>query len=162
MYLFYLLFSWLKLIQKLLTLQIKERDYLTSLAWYTQVNDKSNHARNNTLPCIELVFFTKQNVICKHGIDVSIFNKYHDNITYAKINFWIPFRPVYISDIEDLKRTISKNYWNKTLENNFIDAKGKVFNETLLNLFRNHSPSQKTKRHYRQAPVETQLTIKEY
>ena len=48
---------------------------LTSSAGYTQVVDNPIHVVSNSLSCIDLMICTRQNVISKHGVDVSIFDQ---------------------------------------------------------------------------------------
>ena len=48
---------------------------LTSSAGYTQIIGKPTHAVNSSMSCIDLIFCTNINVISKHGVDVSIFDK---------------------------------------------------------------------------------------
>ena len=56
---------------------------LTSSVGYTQINDKPTHVINNSTSCIDLRFFTNQNVISKYGVDASIFDKCHQNIIFS-------------------------------------------------------------------------------
>ena len=56
---------------------------LTLSAGYTQINDKPTHVINNSTSCIDLRFFTNQNVISKYGVDASIFDKRHQNIIFS-------------------------------------------------------------------------------
>ena len=46
------------------------------------------------MSCTDLIFCTKQNVISKHGVDVSIFDKCHHDIIYGilygTINIRVP------------------------------------------------------------------------
>ena len=45
------------------------------------------------MSCIGLIFCTNSNVISKHGVDVSIFEKCHHNINFGKINICVPLPP---------------------------------------------------------------------
>lgn len=67
---------------------------LTSLARYKQVVDKLTHVVNNSLSCIDLIICTKKNVISKHGIDVSIFDKCYHNTICGKINIRVLLPPL--------------------------------------------------------------------
>ena len=58
---------------------------LTSSAGYSQIIDKPTHIVNSSMPCINLIFCTDKNVISKHGVDVSVFEKCHHNIIFGKI-----------------------------------------------------------------------------
>ena len=47
---------------------------------------KPNHILSNSFPCIDLIFCNNQNLILKHGVDLSIFEKCHRNIIFGKID----------------------------------------------------------------------------
>ena len=68
----------------------QELDSLTSSAAYAQIIDKPTHIVNNSMSCIDLVFCTNANIISKHGVDVSIFEKCHHNTIFGKINIRVP------------------------------------------------------------------------
>ena len=109
---------------------------------------------------IDLKFCTNTNVISKHGIDVSIFEKCHHNIIFGKIEISVPLPPAYVREVwdyskanaENIKKAISSFNWNKAFENLSIDAKVELLNETLLNILRNYIPNKKIKWDYRQPP----------
>ena len=96
-------------------------------------------------------FCTNLNVISKHGVDVSIFEKCHHNIIIGKIDIHVSVPPAYVREVwdcskanaENIKKTISNFNWNKAFENFSIDAKVELLNETLLNIFRNYIPNKK-------------------
>ena len=112
------------------------------------------------MSCIDLIFCTNTNVISKHGVDVSIFEKCHHNIIFGKTDIHVPLPPAYIREVwdyskanaENIKKVISSFNWNKTFENLSIDAKVELLNETLLNIFRNYIPNKKIECDYRQPP----------
>ena len=70
--------------------------------------DKSTHAVNSSMPCIDLIFCTNLNVISKHGVDVTIFDKRHHDIIYGKINIRVPLPPTYVREVWDYRRQIVK------------------------------------------------------
>ena len=112
------------------------------------------------MSCIDLIFCTNTNVISKHGVDVSIFEKCHCNIVFGKIDIRVPLPPVYLHEVwdyskanaENIKKAISSFNWNKAFENLSIDAKVELLNETLLNILRNYIPNKKIKWDYHQPP----------
>ena len=103
------------------------------------------------MSCIDLIFCTNTNVISKHGVDVSIFEKGHHNIIFGKFDICVPLPPAYVREVwdyskanaENIKKAISSFNWNKAFENLSIDAKVELLNETLLNIFRNYIPNKK-------------------
>ena len=98
-----------------------ELDSLTLPAGYTQIIAKSLLAVSSSISCIDLIFCTNLNVISKHSVDVSTFDKYHHDIIYGKINIGVPLPPIYVreiwnyrrTNIENSKKTISNFNWNK-------------------------------------------------
>ena len=137
---------------------VQELDSLISSAGYSQIIDKPTHVVKNS--CIDIIFCTNKNVISKHGVDVSIFEKCHHNIIFGKIDIRVPLPPAYVCKVwdyskenaEKIKKAISSFNWNKAFENLSIDAKVELLNETLLNIFRNYILSKKIKWDYRQSP----------
>ena len=104
--------------------------------------------------------FTNTNVISKHRVGVSIFEKCHHNIIFGNIDIRVPLPPPYVRKVwdyskanaENIKKAISSFNWNKAFENLSIDVKVELLNETLLNIFRNYIPNNKIKCDYRQPP----------
>ena len=131
----------------------QELDSLTSSAGYSQIIDKLSHIVNNSMSCIDLIFCTNANVISKHGVDVSIFEKCHHNIIFGKIDIRAPLPPANVRQVwdyskanaENIKKTIFSFNWKKAFENLSIDAKVEFFNETLLNIFRKNITNKKNK-----------------
>ena len=73
------------------------------------------------MSCIDLIFYTNTNVISKHGVDVSVFEKCHHNIIFGKIDIRVPVPPVKIRKVwdyskanaENIKNAISSFNWNE-------------------------------------------------
>ena len=112
------------------------------------------------MSCIDLIFCTNTNVMAKHGVDVSSFEKCHHSIIFGKIDIHVPLPPPYVREVwdfskahaENIKKAISSFNWNKAFENLSIDAKIELLNGTLLNIFRNYIPNKKIKCDYCQPP----------
>ena len=98
------------------------------------------------MSCINLTFCANTNVISKHGVDVSIFEKCHHNIIFGMMDIRVPLPLAYVREVwdysipnaENIKKAISSFNWNKAFENLLIDAKVELLNETLLTIFRNY------------------------
>ena len=106
---------------------------------------KATHAVNSSTSCIDLVFCTSLNVISKHGVDVTIFDKCHHDIIYGKINIRVPLPP-YVRKVWDYKKANVENIKKavpKAFENLAIDEKVALVNQTLLTIFRNYIPNKK-------------------
>ena len=109
------------------------------------------------MSCIDHVLCTNQNVISKYGVDTSIFDKFHHNIVYGKIDLHVPLPPKYVrevrdyskADVQNIRKSMKELNLGKTLEKLCIDSKVDLLNEKLLNIFWNYIPN---KCDYRQPP----------
>ena len=98
---------------------------------------------NNSTSCIDLLFCTNLNTTSNYGIDVSIFDKCHQNIIFGKVNIRVPLPPVHIHEVwnysqvnvENIKYPISNFNWSKAFEDFSADGKVKHLKKTLLNIF---------------------------
>ena len=81
----------------------------TSSAGYSQIIDKPTHIANNSMSYVDLIFCTKANVVSKHGVDVSIFEKYDHNITFGKTDIRLPLPLVYVQLVRDYTKANAKN-----------------------------------------------------
>ena len=81
----------------------------TSSAGYSQIIDKPTHIANNSMSYVDLIFCTKANVVSKHGVDVSIFEKYDHNITFGKTDIRLPLPLVYVQLVQDYTKANAKN-----------------------------------------------------
>ena len=88
---------------------------------------------------------TNQNVISKDRVDASLFEKYHHNIIYGKVNTCVPLPPVIIcvvwnyskADSQSIQMAILELNWRKIFASLSVDSKVDLPNET-LNIFRNY------------------------
>ena len=111
-------------------LQGRELDSLTLSLDIIRLIDKLNVV-NNSMSCIDLIFYINQSVISNHRVDASIFDKCHDNITYGKINIRVHLPLTYVlevwdykkANIKNIKKAVSKFDWNKAFENLSVDEK---------------------------------------
>ena len=84
-------------------------DSLTSSAIYIQIIAKSPLAVSSSMSCIDLIFCTNLNVISKHNVDVSAFDKCHHDIIYGKINNGVNLPPIYVREVWNYRRTNVEN-----------------------------------------------------
>ena len=100
------------------------------------------------------------NLLSNYGIDLSLFEKCHNDIIFGKINIRIPLLPSYVREVWDNSTANTKNiqkavqnfYWQEAFGNFSVDRKLNFLNETLLNIFRNYIPIKKIKVNYCQLP----------
>ena len=51
------------------------------------------------MSCIDLIFCTNINVISKHGLDASIFEKCHHIVSFGKVDIRVPLPPAYVHKV---------------------------------------------------------------
>ena len=123
----------------------KRIGFLTWSEGYTQIIGKPTDVISKSKSCIDLMLCTNQNVISKDGVDASLFEKYHHNIIYGKVNTCVPLPPVIIcvvwnyskADSQSIQMAILELNWRKIFASLSVDSKVDLPNET-LNIFRNY------------------------
>ena len=91
--------------------------------------------------------------IRNYGIEQSIYEKCHHNITYGTLDFNVPLPPPYYreiwdyknADTESIQKAISNFDWPKAFRNKNANESCKLLTDTLMNIFRNYIPH-KTKK----------------
>ena len=84
---------------------VLEIDNITTTAGYSQLINKPTHFINGTSSCIDLIFCSNVSFIRNYGIEQSIYEKCHHNITYGTLDFNVPLPPLYYRDIWDYKNS---------------------------------------------------------
>ena len=143
----------------------KELDTFTSTAGYTQLIDKPTHFFSGGCSCMDLIFCNNPELISEYGIDHSLFQTYHHNLIFAKINAKIPVPLAYSREVWDYKnanaegiqQSIDRFNWKKAFENLSINEKVDLLDATLLNILRNYIPNKIVKCSYRDSPWLTKL-----
>ena len=95
-----------------------------------------------------------------HGIEQSIYEKCHRNITYGTLDFYVPLSSLYYRDIwyyknadtESIQKAISNFDWPKAFRNKNANESCKLMMDTLMNIFKNYIP-RKTKKFDCKTPV---------
>ena len=93
-----------------------EIDNITTTAGYSQLMNKPTHFINGTSSCIDLISFIRN-----YGIEQSIYEKYHHNITYGTLDFNVPLPLPYYreswgyknADTESIQKAIPNFDWPK-------------------------------------------------
>ena len=125
--------------------------------------NQPTHIPKGSLSCIELIFTSNPNLINSSGVEMSLFEKYHHNIVYGKIDFQIAILPLYMREVwnyknacaESIQRSISSIDWDFLFWGKSINKKVDILNECLKNIFHNFVPNEVTKCDYRQPPWMT-------
>ena len=79
-----------------------------------------------------------------YGIELSIYEKCHLNITYGNLDFNVLLSPPYYreiwdyknADTESIQKTISNFDWPKAFRNKNENESCKLLTDTLMNIFR--------------------------
>ena len=136
------------------------QNIMTMLGYSQIINEPTNFEPNKSSTCIDLIFTNQTNLVVESGTHPSLYNTCHHQIIYAKISFMINLPPPYEREIwhynraqvELIKRSIMNFDWNRALANHSINDQVEIFNNTLLNIFRNFIPHETIKCNYRDPP----------
>ena len=120
-----------------------EIENITTTADYSQLINKPTHFINGTSSCIDLIFSSNVSFIRNYGIEQSIYEKCHHNITYGTLDFNVPLPPLYYREIwdcknpdtESIQKAISNFDWPKLFRNKNANESCKVLTDTLMNIF---------------------------
>ena len=132
-----------------------EVDNITTTAGYSQVINKPTHFINGTSSCNDLIFSSNMSFKRNYGIEQSIYEKCHHNITYNTLDFSVPLPPPYNREIWDYKtltltqKAISNFDWPKAFRNKNANESCKLLTNTFMNIFRNYIPYKTKKFDYK-------------
>ena len=76
-----------------------EIDNITTTTGYSQLINKPTHFINGTSSCIDLILSSNVSFIRNYGIEQSIYEKCHHNITYGTLDFNVTLPPPYYREI---------------------------------------------------------------
>ena len=115
----------------------------------TQLIAQSTHVLENSSSCIDLIFTNQPNSIMDSGVHPSLHSKCHHQVIYTKLNFEIEYPPPYIPEVWDygkaqvnpINKAIENSNWNELFSGQNIHNQIKLFNTTILNIFRNFIPN---------------------
>ena len=102
-----------------------EIDNITTTAGYSRLINKAIHFINGTSSCVDLIFSSNVSFVRNYGIEQSIYEKRHHNITYGTLDFNVPLPPPYYREIwdyknagtESIQKAISNFDWPKAFRN---------------------------------------------
>ena len=134
---------------------------LSSLVGYSQlINEPTNFEPNKSPSCIDLIFASQPNLVVESGVHPSLFNTCHHQIIFAKVSFKLFLPSPYEREIWHysraqvplIQRSIKNFDWSRAFENLSINDQVELFNNTLINIFRNFIPHESIKCSYRDPP----------
>ena len=110
--------------------------------------------------CIDLIFTSQPNLITDSGVHPSLFETCHHQIIFAKIDLKFYLPPSYEREVwcynqakvEQINRAISLFDWHGALSPLDVNEQVELFNETLLNIFRNFIPNKIIKQSSKDPP----------
>ena len=99
--------KWWKLDKE--NLEGREINIITHAAGYSQLLNQPTHITKDSLFCIDLIFTSNPNLINSSGVEMSLFEKFHHNIVYGKIDFKNPIPPPYLWEVWDYENAITES-----------------------------------------------------
>ena len=142
-----------------------ELDKLFSLTGFTQlIKDPTNLEPNKQQTCIDLIFTNQTNLITNSGVHPSLFETCHHQILFVKIDLKFYLPPPYerevwsynLAQVEQINRAVSLFDWHGALSSLDVNEQVDLFNETLLNIFRNFIPNKTIKHNSKDPPWVSQ------
>ena len=132
--------------------QSKEGDSLFLISWtrgYTKLINFATHFIGNSSSCINLIFTQQPNLVTSSGVHVSLHNNCHHQITFPHVNLLIEYPLPYYrliwdysyADILGIRKSISSINWSHQFSDNHIDIQVSIFEECVLNVFKNSVPN---------------------
>ena len=136
-------------------------DAVSSSSGFSQlINEPTNLEPNKRATCIDLIFSSQPNLVSNSGVHPSLYRTCHHQIVFAKIDMKVYLPPPYDREVwsydraeeEFINRAISLFDWESALSPLDTNEQVKLFNETLLNIFRNFIPHKLIKCSYKDPP----------
>ena len=138
---------------------------LTTSAAYTQLIDQPTYVINNSSSCTNLAFASNPNVIYNSCVELSLFDKHHNNLIFGELNFMVLLPPNYKRQVWDYKkanaefirRSISSVDWNFLFQGTSVNQKVMIFNKHLMNIFHNFIPNKIINCSYKRPTLDDRL-----
>ena len=129
----------------------KEGDSLfliSSTSGYTHLINSATHIIGNSSSCIDLIFTQQPNLVTSSGVHASLHSNCHNQITFIHINLLVEYPPPYHcliwdysnADILNVRESISSINWSHLFSYDHIDIQVSIFEECVLNVFKNFVP----------------------
>ena len=130
------------------TLQGIRIDALATTYGFYQLIKEPTHFTTNSASCIDLIFTNQPNITTDSGVHSSLHTNCHHQLIYAKLNVDIHYPPPYERVVWDynkadtalIRKSLQTVNWEFQFRNKSLDNQVKVFNEIILNVFKNFIP----------------------
>ena len=106
----------------------REINCLTSACGYNQLINKTTHVSKESI-CTDLMFATGPNLTRETGVELSISEKCHHNLTYGITDFKVPLPPLYLREDWDYKNVnhiqsaASSSDWEFLFRGTYVNEK---------------------------------------
>ena len=123
---------------------------ITTSYGLTQIINEPTHILSNSSSCIDLLFTNQPNMISKSGVYSSLHPSCHHQIIYANINFKVFFPPPYHRqvwhytrcNVVGIRQSIDNIDWDRAFRNLNLHQQVELFNNYLMNIFKNYIPNE--------------------
>ena len=132
------------------TVEGVEINSMTSSYGLTQIISEATHILPNSSSRIDLLFTNQPNMITSSGVLPSLHPNCHHQIIYANINFKIFYPPPYKrlvwhfnrADVEAIRQSSANIDWDRISLNFNDNLQVDMFNEYIMNVFKNFTPNE--------------------
>ena len=125
---------------------------MTTLLGYSQlINEATNFEPNKSHSCIDMIFESQPNLVLESGISPSLYNKCHHQMVYAKVSLKVFSPPSYKREIWHYNRA-QVNLIKGSIQHFDWEDQVELFDNTLLNIFRNFIPDKTKKCSHKDPP----------
>ena len=122
---------------------------LTSFYSFSQLISGPTHILPNSSSCIDLIFVDQPNIVMNSGVHSSLHPNCHHQIVFTKINLKIRYPPPYERIVWDYNRAnveltnlaIARFNWENLFLGKDVNEQVQLFNQTILNIFKNFIPN---------------------
>ena len=122
---------------------------LTSFYSFSQIISNPTHILPTSSSCIDLIFIDQPNIVMSSGVHPSLYPNCHHQIVFLKINLKIRYPPPYErivwdynkANVEYINLAINRFDWTNLFEGKDVNEQLRLFNETILNIFKNFIPN---------------------
>ena len=109
----------------------------------------ATHFIGNSSSCTDLIFTQQPNLVTSSEVHVSLHNNCHHQITFPHVNLLTEYPLPYHrliwdysnADILGIRKSISSINWIHQFSDNHIDIEVSIFEECVLNVFKNSVPN---------------------
>ena len=122
---------------------------LSTLNGFHQIISEPTHVQSNSSSCIDLIFTDKPSLVINNGAHASLHSSCHHQIIHCTFNLNIVYSRPYQcllwnykkADVSKKQKALKFVNWDRLLDNKNVDSQVLLFNNIILNIFRNLVPN---------------------